>query len=138
DEAAGLVIQAGALVSGGDLFVLDMGAPVSILELAHNMIKLRGLRQAEDIAIEFTGLRPGEKLHEKLFFEEEIVSGTDHPRVSKVVGGLEVPSLLELQPAIGRLARCAEMQNVEAAVGTLKALVDLKGAEANRLHSVVG
>ena len=58
--------------------------------------------------------------------------------MSKVVGGLEVPSLLELQPAIGRLARCAEMQNVEAAVGTLKALVDLKGAEANRLHSVVG
>ena len=85
-EAAQLVIQAGAMAKGGDVFVLDMGEPVKILDLAKRMIALTGLSVRDaanpdgDIAIEFTGLRPAEKLYEELLLGEN-VSGTDHPRI---------------------------------------------------------
>lgn len=85
-EAAQLVIQAGSMGQGGDVFVLDMGAPVRIIELAERMINLSGLsirsdKNAQgDIAIEFTGLRPGEKLYEELLIGDNVVS-TRHPMI---------------------------------------------------------
>jgi FlaA1/EpsC-like NDP-sugar epimerase len=87
-EAAQLVIQAGSMGQGGDVFVLDMGQPVKIAELAEKMIHLSGLSVRNednpngDIAIEFTGLRPGEKLYEELLIGEN-VSPTDHPMIMR-------------------------------------------------------
>jgi FlaA1/EpsC-like NDP-sugar epimerase len=80
-EAVQLVIQAGALGQGGEIFVLDMGEPVKIVDLARDMIILSGLRPEQDIKIEFTGLRPGEKLYEELFSDRENFAVTRHERI---------------------------------------------------------
>ncbi|GKT11840.1 MAG: UDP-N-acetylglucosamine 4,6-dehydratase [Thiomicrorhabdus sp.] len=86
-EAASLVIQAGSMGIGGDVFVLDMGEPVKIADLALKVIHLSGLEEVDaeghgDIEIQYTGLRPGEKLYEELLIGEN-VDGTDHPRIMK-------------------------------------------------------
>jgi FlaA1/EpsC-like NDP-sugar epimerase len=80
-EAAQLVLQAGAMGRGGEIFVLNMGEPVRIVDLAESLIKLSGLKPHEDIKIEFTGIRPGEKLYEELYLDNEHVAGTDHPKI---------------------------------------------------------
>lgn len=87
-EAAQLVIQAGAMGTGGDVFLLDMGEPVKIFDLAKQMIRLSGLKPMDekglgDIALQFTGLRPGEKLYEELLIEAENIENTDHERILK-------------------------------------------------------
>ena len=79
-EAAQLVLQAGLMGSGGEIFVLDMGEPVKIVDLARELIRLSGYSEA-DIGIEFTGLRPGEKLYEELLADDELTQATPHPKL---------------------------------------------------------
>jgi FlaA1/EpsC-like NDP-sugar epimerase len=85
-EASQLVLQASTLGTGGEVFVLDMGEPVKIVDLARNLILLSGLRPDEDIRIEFTGIRPGEKLCEELRTFEESTSPTRHDKVKIFIG----------------------------------------------------
>lgn len=80
-EAAQLVIQAGAMAKGGEIFILDMGKPVKIVDLARDLIKLSGLEPDVDIKIEFSGLRPGEKLYEELLMDEEGIQNTKHKKI---------------------------------------------------------
>ncbi|HEX7420711.1 MAG TPA: nucleoside-diphosphate sugar epimerase/dehydratase [Thermoanaerobaculia bacterium] len=88
-EAVQLVLQAGSLGVGGELFMLDMGEPVRVLDLARDMIRLSGLQEGIDIKIEFTGVRPGEKLYEEMFFSHEVAETTGHPKILRAKSGLE-------------------------------------------------
>ncbi|MDR1874453.1 MAG: polysaccharide biosynthesis protein [Synergistaceae bacterium] len=105
-EAVSLVIQAGAMGKGGELFVLDMGEPLLISEMAEILIRLHGYQPCRDISIVFTGIRPGEKLFEELFYDPDTVQPTAHPKVfasSLLTGDTgtgdagmdELPALLE-------------------------------------------
>ena len=81
-ESVQLILQAGALCRSGDIFILDMGDPVRILDLARDLIRLSGFRPDVDIKIEYTGIRPGEKLHEELLYHEEERVHTTHEKIS--------------------------------------------------------
>ncbi len=88
-EAVQLVLQAGALGSGGELFVLDMGEPVKIVDLARDLLRLSGLEEGVDMDIAFTGVRPGEKLYEEVLFGEEDIRATNHPKVLRTIDSPE-------------------------------------------------
>lgn len=81
DEACQLVLEAGGMGKGGEIYVFDMGSPIKIIDLAHNMIRLSGLTPGEEIQIEFTGLRPGEKLYEELLADKETTLPTHHEKI---------------------------------------------------------
>jgi FlaA1/EpsC-like NDP-sugar epimerase len=87
-EAVQLVLQAGALGRGGEVFVLDMGEPIRVVDIATDLIRLSGLTVGSDIQIKFTGMRPGEKLYEEMFFSAENVLTTDHPKVLRARNGI--------------------------------------------------
>jgi FlaA1/EpsC-like NDP-sugar epimerase len=103
-EAAQLVVQAGAMAKGGDVFVLDMGEPVKIVDLARTMIVMSGLAEKNkqnpngDIEIQFVGLRPGEKLYEELLVGDE-VSTSEHPRIMRTTETAPDPDVLDQQVA---------------------------------------
>ena len=118
-EAVSLVIQAGALGHGGELFVLDMGEPVVIREMAELLIRLCGYEPYKDINIVYSGIRPGEKLYEELFYDENAVRGTVHPKifVSKIKAGEDAPN-----PELDALLAKA-LGSPDEALDVLKALV---------------
>jgi FlaA1/EpsC-like NDP-sugar epimerase len=107
-EAVQLVLQAAALAEGGDLFVLDMGEPVRILDLAERMIRLSGLRPGIDIEVRVTGVRPGEKLVEELLNEDEPRGSTVHESISRISPTL--PSSEALRTVVSQLTNLASGQ----------------------------
>lgn len=119
-EASQLVIQAGAMGQANEIFALDMGDPVRIVDLASDLIRLSGLRISEDIEIEFTGIRPGEKLCEKLFSSGEHHLPTGHPKIM-IVEHESVPAPLVLA-VVERLSAMTE-ESAEALVAELRRLV---------------
>jgi len=97
-EAVSLVLTAGTMAKGGEVFLLDMGKPVKIYDLASDLIKLSGLKPGEDVRIEITGLRPGEKLYEELVQDNELVETTSHEKIFVCKG--HVPEAKKLYSAI--------------------------------------
>lgn len=116
-EAANLVIQAGAMAKGGEVFVLDMGAPVKIVDLAKRMIQLSGFEVKDeehpygDIEITYTGLRPGEKLYEELIIGEDNVEDTDHPLIMQAMES-SFP-LADIEKTLNELAQRAQHYDVD-------------------------
>jgi FlaA1/EpsC-like NDP-sugar epimerase len=119
-EAARLVVQAGAIGQSGQILVLDMGEPVRIVDLAADMIRLSGLRVGEDIDIEFTGLRPGEKLYEELHIPGEQRLPTCHPKI--ILADHKPAEHARIVEVIDELERLA-VQNPEVIVAQLAAIV---------------
>ncbi|MEM1149919.1 MAG: polysaccharide biosynthesis protein, partial [Pseudomonadota bacterium] len=135
EEAASLVLQAAALTEPGEdtgLYVLDMGEPIRIETLAEAMIRMRGMVPGEDIKIEYTGLRPGEKLTEVLAYDFEDISDTSVDGVLSVNGGVEVDESFDLM--LKQLLRAAERRERIEALALLGRLVPHYGAS----HSSLG
>ncbi|HKG44723.1 MAG TPA: nucleoside-diphosphate sugar epimerase/dehydratase [Gaiellaceae bacterium] len=119
-EAASLVVQAGAIGGRGDVFVLDMGEPVRILDLAMQMIRLSGKDPEHDIEVEIVGTRPGEKLHEELWGEGEVAEPTAHPKIMRVRGPIVDSMWLEDELAeLDRLVRDGETLEVVSRLTTM-------------------
>jgi FlaA1/EpsC-like NDP-sugar epimerase len=111
-EASQLVLQAATMGKGGEIFILDMGEPVKIVDLAKDLIALSGLRPGDDIEIQFTGVRPGEKLFEELSVAEEQADKTAHPKI--FIGRLKARDLHELDVRLARLSEAANSGDVSA------------------------
>ena len=120
-EAARLVIQAGSMSKGGEVFLLDMGEPVKIYDLAARMISLSGLTPEQDIQIKITGLRPGEKLYEELLISGDNVGATYHPKI--FCGREGFLPWEELSPKLTLLLEKAQENNVDMVRAILRLLV---------------
>jgi FlaA1/EpsC-like NDP-sugar epimerase len=119
-EAVQLIIQAGAIGESGDVYVLDMGTPVRILDLAHNMIRLSGKEPDRDITIEFIGVRPGEKLHEELWADGEDAAPTAHAKILRCATQPVDPLWLEEElDELERLVEAGETVELVARLGAI-------------------
>ncbi len=108
-EASSLVLQAGAYAEGGEIFVLDMGRPVKIIDLAKDLIRLSGYVPEEDIPIDIIGLRPGEKMHEELHLEKEETVETENEKIMILQ---QVEDSFYLDEEVGHLARISRCSTV--------------------------
>lgn len=127
-EAAMLVLEAGFAGNGGEIFVLDMGDPIRIAELAEHMIRLSGLEPGTDIAIEFCGLRPGEKLHEELWSSSETLARTEYDKILVLKSDPD-PPLPVVGEAIPRIENLAAKGDRRGVLEELAALFRDMGTE---------
>jgi FlaA1/EpsC-like NDP-sugar epimerase len=128
-EAASLVVQAGAIGGRGDVFVLDMGDPVRIIDLAMQMIRLSGKEPERDINVEIVGARPGEKLHEELWGEGETAVPTSHPKIMRVSGPIIDSQWLEEElTELERLVRDGETLEVVSRLSAMMRTPRLVGS----------
>jgi FlaA1/EpsC-like NDP-sugar epimerase len=127
-EAAILIIQAAALTRGNDVFMLEMGQPVKIDDLARRMIRMRGLRPDIDVKIIYTGIRPGEKLHEDLVLDAEERRPTKHPMIHRIENHGHSNGHVEF----GLLYGLAEQRDTQAVMSTVMRLCE------DDVHNVVG
>jgi len=121
-EAVQLVIAAGAIGKGGDIFILDMGEQIRIMDLARNLIALSGLKNDEDIEIRYVGLRPGEKLHEEMLLDTERDQATRYDKVFIARPGDF--DLARLESDIEELERYARAMDETAVIRKMKAMVN--------------
>ncbi len=120
-EAVQLVLQAASMGQGGEIFVLDMGQPVRILDLVRNLIRLSGLEPDRDIKIEFVGLRPGEKMFEELKLEGEDIRPTAHEKVRLLTGSKM--TFEQMATALDQLSVLVGAKNVHGLVSKLVEIV---------------
>ncbi len=120
-EAVSLILQAGTMGEGGEIYVLDMGDPVLINDLAKQMIRLSGLEPGKDIDIVYTGLRPGEKLYEEIFHESENLQSTNHPKL--YLAGCRTCDWQWLLEEITALEQSAKCRNVPVLIEHLRRIV---------------
>jgi len=120
-EAVQLVLQTSVMGKGGEIFVLEMGEPIKVVDLAMNLIRLSGFDPGRDIEIVYTGLRPGEKLCEELMLEREDIKSTQHKKIRVLNGGQA--EFREIQQWLDQLSEAVEAKNVYSLVRTLKKIV---------------
>ncbi len=143
-EASGLVLEAGGLGHGGEVFILDMGEPIRIVDMARELIRLSGLEPDVDVAIEFTGTRPGEKLFEELSLADEGAEKTHHPKV--FVGKVRPLEHDILMAGLKRLKQAIGEQDTNLSLSLLSELVveasltakPVVGSSSRRLEVVRG
>lgn len=122
-EAVQLVLQAAVLGQGGEVFMLDMGEPVKIVDLAQDLIELSGLEVGYDIEIAFTGIRPGEKLHEELFIPGETYRRTEHQKIFVIESAMGTVMPSQLNQVVARLEDAAYNNNVAEVDQSLRCLL---------------
>ena len=129
-EAVSLVLEAGAMAKGGEIFVLDMGAPVKITTLAENLIRMYGKVPYKDVEIKFTGLRPGEKLYEELLMNEEGLTSTANKKI--FIGKQIEINPEELLSDLQHLKQLAEDNNSDKTVAYLEKMVPTFNHKTNK------
>jgi len=126
-EACQLILQAGAMGDGGEIFILEMGTPVKIADMARDMIRLSGKVPDQDIQIEYTGLRPGEKLHEELITQGEGIVATAHEKIMVLrrdgASGAGEEADRSVRSQIDRLVQAADSFEAEGVKAVLKEIV---------------
>jgi FlaA1/EpsC-like NDP-sugar epimerase len=120
-EASQLILQAACIGNGSEIFVLDMGLPVRIVDLAQDMIRLSGKEPGRDIEIQFTGLRPGEKLFEELLYDSEALIEAGHDKIFLSRQG--IPRIQRLERRVDGLMDVCRRQDISAAIAILQELV---------------